>query len=391
MAENERFLPAALRRFLGVAASLVLVVGLSTIPHAGAEDIKHQLDQAKVELAQLQDQIKGERAQLDVLSAQAAVLAAKLDVAQSRWEQITEELRRTRAELDRARRHYLQLRDRLDERAREAYIQGPGNSVEFLLGATSLADLSDRLEFFDALSQNDADLANQVQNLKNDLSAQERAQEKLQADAAEALRKLQKARAVLEAKLGEQQRIVDDINAKIARVEELVKELGRKYEHYLASLASAQFHSGGIFHYCPVDQPRAVYDGFGAPRYAGGYHPHAGDDIVAPTGTQIRAPFDGVAHTSYNALGGNAVYVSGADGYVYNAHLSAYSSVSNGPVHAGDVIGYVGTTGDAQGGVPHDHFEWHPKVLPSSWPASPYGYSVIGSAVNPYPLLQQVC
>ena len=60
-----------------------------------------------------------------------------------------------------------------------------------------------------------------------------------------------------------------------------------------------------------------------------------------------------------------------------------------GPVHAGQIIGYVGATGDTN--TPHLHFEWHPKVIPSNWPASAYGVSVIGDAVNPFPLLSQVC
>ena len=60
-----------------------------------------------------------------------------------------------------------------------------------------------------------------------------------------------------------------------------------------------------------------------------------------------------------------------------------------GQVSAGQVVGYVGATGDTS--TPHDHFEWHPNVIPSDWPPSPYGYTVIGSAVNPFPLLSQVC
>ena len=111
---------------------------------------------------------------------------------------------------------------------------------------------------------------------------------------------------------------------------------------------------------------------------------------MSPNGTPIVAPFDGYAHSDYNSLGGNVVFVSGAVGTVYNAHLSAYSSLSNGPVHAGDVIGYVGDTGDAPG-VFHDHFEFHPNVMPSSWPVSAYGYSIIEDAVNPYPLLVAAC
>lgn len=61
----------------------------------------------------------------------------------------------------------------------------------------------------------------------------------------------------------------------------------------------------------------------------------------------------------------------GAQGWVYNAHLSAYSDSSNEPVRAGDVIGYVGETGDTN--TNHDHFEWHPNVIPSDWPASAHG------------------
>ncbi len=60
-----------------------------------------------------------------------------------------------------------------------------------------------------------------------------------------------------------------------------------------------------------------------------------------------------------------------------------------GPVQAGEVIGYVGSTGNS--GTPHNHFEWHPNVIPTNWPVSPYGYSVIGGAVNPWPILSVVC
>ena len=87
-----------------------------------------------------------------------------------------------------------------------------------------------------------------------------------------------------------------------------------------------------LFERCPVAQPRGYGDGFGAPRYAGGYHLHKGVDIVAPMGAEIYAPFAGQAYTSFNALGGNVVFVVGAHGTVYNAHLSSYSSSSNSSV-----------------------------------------------------------
>jgi len=388
MADNSTGARSFVRRALGLAAAFVLVTALAGA--AGAEPSTEQkLDAAEAEFKQLTAQMKRQQGVLQQLGQEAAVLAQKVDEAWARWEQITEQLRATRSELEAARAEHARLRGRLDQRAREAYMDGPGNALEFLLGASSLSDLSDRVEFVDAVSQTDADLANEVQNLRNDLSAQEADQQELQDKAAEALREREADQAALDAKLAEQQNVMDQLQSAQARAEELVKHLEKKQARELAALTGLHIDPSGILQICPVDQPRALYDGFGAPRYGGGYHPHAGNDIIAPMGTAIRAPFPGTARSSYNTLGGNAVYVYGANGYVYNAHLSAYSEKSNGPVQAGEVIGYVGATGDTS--TPHDHFEWHPNVVPSNWPASPYGYDVIGGAVNPWPLLQQVC
>ncbi len=375
-------------RVVALAACSVLLANLVGV--AGAEPTTEQkLKAAEAEVKRLMSEIREQQAELDRLGREAAELAAKVDEAEARWEQITEQLRTTRAELAAARERYAELRDRLDQRAREAYMAGPGDELEFLLGATSLADLSDRVAFVDALAQTDADLANEVANLRNELADRAAEEARLQARAAEALREKQAQYAALEAKLAEQQRVLDELAEKKAKAEELAKDLRKQWREELAALTGLKIDPDGILQVCPVDQPRAVYDGFGAPRYAGGYHPHAGNDIIAPMGTPIRAPFPGTARASWNTLGGNAVYVYGANGYVYNAHLSAYSEKSNGPVQAGDIIGYVGETGDTD--TPHNHFEWHPNVIPSNWPASPYGYSVIGGAVNPFPLLQAVC
>ena len=387
MADNSRARSAPRVAASVVAlASIALAVVLS--PIAGAEpSTKQRLEAAEAEFKQIAARIESQQEVLDRLSAEAAVLAREYQEAEARWEQITDELRRTRAELEAARNEFAKLRSQLDERAREAYMDGPGNAVEFLLGATSLSDLSDRVEFVNALSQTDADLANEVQNLRNDLAAQADEQQKLQARAAKALREVEAHQAALEAKFAEQQSILDELSADRARAAELVKDLKKKYRRELAALSGVRFFANGVFKVCPVDQPRAVYDGFGAPRYGGGYHPHAGNDIMAPQGTPIRATFDGIARTSTNSLGGYAVYVYGSLGYTYNAHLMQPGVT--GTVSAGDIIGYVGTTGNAS--TPHNHFEWHPNAMPGDWPTSPYGYKVIGSALNPYPILAQVC
>jgi murein DD-endopeptidase MepM/ murein hydrolase activator NlpD len=386
MAENHSGSGVVFRRALAVVAAMALLTSLAQVA-AAEPSTEEKLDAAKAEFEQLKNQIASQQQVLNRLSAEAAVIAERWEVANGRWEQVTSELHQTRVALAEAQAEYQDLKADLEERARQAYITGPGSGLEFLLGATSIVDLSARMEYVNALSQEDADLATEVQNVRNTLAAKKEDQEKLQTKAAKALKRVENEKAALDAKFDEQQAVLGDLNAAKARAEELVKQLTKRYQNELEALTGLEFHGGTVFAVCPVDQPRAVYDGFGAPRFAGGYHPHAGNDIIAPQGTPIRATFDGYAQAGSNTLGGYSVNVYGDLGYTYNAHLMQPGVT--GQVSAGQVVGYVGATGDTS--TPHDHFEWHPNVVPSDWPASPYGYSVIGSAVNPFPLLSQVC
>jgi murein DD-endopeptidase MepM/ murein hydrolase activator NlpD len=129
-----------------------------------------------------------------------------------------------------------------------------------------------------------------------------------------------------------------------------------------------------LFEVCPVDRPRRYVDDFGHPRWSGGYHRHEGIDIFARYGTPIRAPFGGKAKTSTNWAGGLQVYVHGRRGFVFASHLSEVGKM--GRVRTGDVIGYVGNSGNARGASPHAHFEWHPSG---------------GPAVNSFRLLNRAC
>lgn len=387
---------------------VVLALGmLATATSAMATSTKEELDAAKRTYARLTDEIEEEESRLASLRSQAYALAGRIEEAEGRLEKTLDDLKETQEEIAAAKERLAALQEALAERARAAYIQGPGNDLEFLLGATSLSDLADRVQFVDALSQADLDLSTEVQNLSNKLADRAVRLEELSDAREAAIADLASQQDELFGKLREQQEITDSIEQKVAQAKALVATLSKKYQEELAAIAAAAAAAaaangstattsgggagaiGGILFQCPVDQPRVVYDGFGAPRYGGGYHPHAGNDIIAPMGTPIRAPFPGTARSSYNTLGGNAVYVYGAKGYVYNAHLSRYSSKSNGPVQTGDIIGYVGATGDTS--TPHNHFEWHPSPMPGSWPTSPYGYTTVGGAVNPWPVLQSVC
>jgi murein DD-endopeptidase MepM/ murein hydrolase activator NlpD len=142
------------------------------------------------------------------------------------------------------------------------------------------------------------------------------------------------------------------------------------------------------FRRCPVAGQISYRDSFGERRTVGGYHPHWGNDIIAPAGRSIRAPFDGLAVAHRDGwFAGLYVTVVGNRGYVRNVHLSRVAEL--GVVEAGDVIGYVGETGDARG--PHDHFEWHPWSVPVPRHRSPYGFDLVMDAIDPYPFLNKAC
>lgn len=110
---------------------------------------------------------------------------------------------------------------------------------------------------------------------------------------------------------------------------------------------------------------------------------HRALDILAPRGTPVLSADDGkILRVRPNALGGNTVYATDPAGRVvyYYAHLDAYQpGLAEGQTIArGDVLGIVGTTGNAPKDTPHLHFQ----VM--RMPAD--GKYWDGEAINPYPL-----
>ena len=115
----------------------------------------------------------------------------------------------------------------------------------------------------------------------------------------------------------------------------------------------------------PVLGPTAFVDTFGAPRTTVSWH--HGDDIFAPPGAPVLAVAAGTLFSvGWNDIGGKRLWLRDREGNeFYYAHLSAFSAlaVESAQVAAGDVLGYVGTTGDAEGTPAHLHFEIHPASM----------------------------
>ncbi len=145
----------------------------------------------------------------------------------------------------------------------------------------------------------------------------------------------------------------------------------------LPSLTAKLTPGGYVF---PVHGPSSFTDTFKGARAVVGWH--HGEDIFAPIGAPVLAVAPGtVFSVGWNDIGGNRLWLRDENGNeFYYAHLSAFSTlaVNGARVEAGDVLGFVGTSGDAEGTPPHLHFEIHPVYLLFM------GYDGV---INPYPHL----
>jgi hypothetical protein len=114
----------------------------------------------------------------------------------------------------------------------------------------------------------------------------------------------------------------------------------------------------------PVDGGASYVDTYGANRsdvYDGWHH---GDDLFAPLGTPVVAVARGrLSLVGWNKLGGWRLWLTDRKGNsFYYAHLAGYARwiLTHHHVHAGQVVGFLGRTGDAFTTTPHLHFEIHP-------------------------------
>jgi murein DD-endopeptidase MepM/ murein hydrolase activator NlpD len=129
-------------------------------------------------------------------------------------------------------------------------------------------------------------------------------------------------------------------------------------------------HGGYVF---PVLGAVSFTNDWGAPRSDTGFH--QGIDLFATLGAPIVAVHDGtLLAVGWNRLGGHRLWLRDPAGNLfYYAHLSAYAlGLHDGSeVHAGQILGFVGNSGDAQGTPYHLHFEIHPQAR---WAVPPFEY-----------------
>ncbi len=145
--------PPRVRVAATAVASLVLLLAVA-LPAHGSE-----LTEAQARLEQLRAQIASQEAAIEARHRRLEAVQTKIAELEASSTDIRAQLARVRAELDRAEARHAEIHDRLAEAARAAYERGALGPVAVALGAESMGDLSDRVQYFDRIADSNARLA----------------------------------------------------------------------------------------------------------------------------------------------------------------------------------------------------------------------------------------
>jgi murein DD-endopeptidase MepM/ murein hydrolase activator NlpD len=305
------------------------------------------------------------KARMDSIQADLDASTAKVEAAHAREEELKSRMRAITNEMEDIEKRNEKLTGRAVERAVALYKTGGTEMVEVLFGSEGFTEMTDRAQLLSDVSLQDSDvfveLARDAQRLE-ELSAE-----------------MTEKRAELAEVQAEMKRESDKLLAQFDSVSDDYEALRKKLAPAAPTTTSASpaasaslKGTGGMF--CPVAGPTSFVDSWGAPRSGG--RSHQGVDMMAAHGTPQVAIVSGtITYAAYDSLGGNIQYLSGDDGNLYIYIHQRENVVTGGHVSAGQVISYVGDTGNAAGS-PHLHFEYHPGG---------------GAAVNPTPLVSSLC
>ena len=327
------------------------------------------------------------------LQARQIRIQADLDAKRAELARIQTELRQERLRLVRLRARLAEGRAALADRLVELYKADEPDYVTVLLEADGYTDLLERTEFMRRVSDQDRRIIEFVQLNKREATATAKRLDRLEERQARVTATVAARRdqvAALKSRLVERRENYESARTEKStmlastrehrhQLEGDLKELEEESARVAARLASAQADSGGgSASPAPAGPVRPGSSGLIWPVNGPLTSPfgtrwgrlHAGVDISAPTGTPIRAAASGrVVLLGWTGGYGNYTCVqhSGALSTCY-AHQVRYGTSMGASVSQGQVIGYVGNTGNSFGA--HLHFE----TRINGTPVNPAGY-----------------
>jgi murein DD-endopeptidase MepM/ murein hydrolase activator NlpD len=288
---------------------------------------------------------------LDAARAEATEISGRLSAAQTAQAKLEGQIADAEARIPQLQARAVELRAVVKERAAQLYVQyGETAAFESTMDAENAQDGLRAAHLTGTLGSQDLDAAAKLKDTAAELAAREADLEGQKAELGRTVASLAPLNDQLQQKL-------EIASAAYGKVQALVTDGQPTHGTDVASGASV----------CPVKGVVVFTDDFGELR-AGGFHP--GIDMGAVTGTPVVAVTAGFMRHDVGGDGGNGAWLTGLDGHsYYYAHFSRYEG-DDRIVAAGDVIGYVGMTGNATG--PHLHFEIHPGAPGANPPVDPF-------------------
>jgi murein DD-endopeptidase MepM/ murein hydrolase activator NlpD len=270
---------------------------------------------------------------------------------------------------------------KLKERVYALYLTGEASNLEIVLNAKNIMDLADKTELMQVIAEHDTGLINTLKSDMNSVKVQKAAIESSRKTVSDRKTELDQNRQQLTslsaeatkviAALGQSQKQAEAEKAKNAAAEKAGESaIDQWYANYYASQKNnnnsdnnaSHDNSGpkgsGSFQW-PVPSYICISQGYGS--YDMGSF-HKGIDIAASYGSRIVAADGGTViwagyqeHGQYGGYG-NVVVIDHGNGCTsLYAHMSSIAVGGGQHVSKGDVIGYIGSTGDSTGN--HCHFE----------------------------------
>lgn len=383
---------------------LFLAVLLTCVPvrafAAPSDDIQKEIDALKEkedelnrQADELQDQLDDNYAtatsyaeEKERLDQETTLLLQQIDNTGDQIKEYNNLIAQRQAEVQALQDDYLALTDRYAKRMRTMQETGDVTLWEVVFRAESFSDMLARSVMVEEVSRADREMMDEVR--KSAQSVQDKKLELAQERGALEAKKLELAEkqdelAALRAKTDEilihlneeKQDIGQDLQSVEEMKDELVKQIAEQEVKYRAAVEKeleekrrqeAENNGGtvppstGGFIF-PLDRSGYAYMtspyGYRVHPISGVYKLHNGADLAAYQGTKIYASRSGVVTTAaYNAGGyGNYVVINHGDGYsTLYGHMTHYCVSAGQHVSQGEVIGYVGSTGNSTG--PHLHF-----------------------------------
>jgi murein DD-endopeptidase MepM/ murein hydrolase activator NlpD len=377
---------------LALAAYLVL-----PLPGLSAPPLPQRIEKKREQIAEARHKEGVLSTTIQRFSTRIESLQGEISATQERLERAQRSLDRQRAELLEVRDRLEQARDRLErlrselETARrvlaarlvEIYKSDSPDALTVVLEADGFGDLLERAEFLERISEQDSTITNRVRDLRDqardqaielaDLEEQEQlAAERILAERdqiATAQSQLVASRDELAAARVDKRGVLARVRDSRVRAQEDLAALEAEQARVRAALANPAPAAG------PIRQGSGqliwpINGTFTSPFGMRWGRLHAGIDLAAPEGTPIRAADSGrVVLAAWTGGYGNYTCVqhTGSLSTCY-AHQSSFATSNGANVGQGQVIGYVGNTGNSFGA--HLHFE----VRVNGSPVDPMGY-----------------